>query len=94
MFWERAEQYDAEIKIYDPRNKYVTQGYDKIIYVLPKDAPPGTWLVKTNDVGFNIESRFVVQELKDIEFIINNGILRLLVGLAGVLTLFYLLHIM
>ena len=66
---------DAEIKLHDPKGAYITQGYGKLIYILPQDALPGTWVIKTSDSGFNIESKFIVKELKEIDFYIENGVL-------------------
>ena len=66
---------DAQIKIFDSKNSYITQGYGKVIYALPEDAVPGNWVVKTNGYGFSIESKFIVKELKKIDFSIEKGIL-------------------
>ena len=42
---------------------------------MQRDALPGTWIIRTSDSGFNIEARFIVKELKQIDFSLDNGIL-------------------
>ncbi len=66
---------DAEIRLYNPDNKYVTQGYGKLIYVLPSYANPGTWIVRTSNKLFNIESKFIVKELKQADIYIEGNTL-------------------
>ena len=66
---------DAQIKIFDSKNDYITQGYGKIIFKLPQDASPGTWAIRTAIYSFGIESKFIVKELKQADFSIKNGIL-------------------
>ena len=78
LLYDQADELmnnDAEIKIYDKNNKYVTQGYSKIIYIVPQNAIPGTWVIKTSSNGLNSEDRFVVKELKKIEFDIEGNLL-------------------
>ena len=64
---------EAQIRLFNPKNNYITQGYGKIVYVLPREAPPGTWAIRTVGYGFNIESKFIVKEVKKIGFSIENG---------------------
>jgi len=68
---------DATIKLYNPKNRYITQGYGKVIYVLPKDALPGTWIIKTSESGFDIEARFLVKEVKQAAINLYDGILEI-----------------
>ena len=66
---------DAEIKLLNSKGTYITQGYGTLTYILPQDALPGTWTIKATDSGFNIESKFIVKELKQIDIYLENGIL-------------------
>ncbi len=65
----------AEIKLYNPKNEYITQGYGKIEYLLSQDSLPGSWIIKTSDSGFNIESRLLVKEVKKADFYVEEGVL-------------------
>ena len=64
---------EAQIRLFNPKNNYITQGYGKIVYLLPREAPPGTWVIRTVGYGFNIESKFIVKEVKKISFSIEDG---------------------
>ncbi len=66
---------DAQIKIFDAKNGYITQGYGKIIFKLPQDASPGVWVIRTAIYSFGVESKFIVKELKQADFSLDNGIL-------------------
>jgi len=66
---------DAEIKIFNSKNELITQGYNKLIYVLPQNSVPGTWIIRTFDAGFNIESKFNVGEFKKIDISLEDGTL-------------------
>ncbi len=66
---------NAQIKLYDAKDNYITQAYSKLIYVIPQDALPGTWTIRTSEAGYNIESKFSVKELRQADFYIEGGVL-------------------
>src|SRR3989344_5990760 len=68
---------NAIIKVYNPKNKLLTEGARKIIFNLEPDAMPGTYKVKTKDEKLNIESSFKVKELEKIDSEIQGKVLVL-----------------
>ncbi len=58
---------NAQIKVYNPKNKLVAEGARKVIITLASDALPGEYTAKTQNDKLKIESTFKVRELEKVD---------------------------
>ncbi len=79
---------DAEISIYDAKNKQVfsqkTKTNSTVQYDFPKHALPGDWSIKTSSSNLNIESKITVEAIELID-IKNDGSAIVITNLGNVI---------
>ncbi len=66
---------NAQIKVYDPKDKLIKEGTYKLSFQLENNSLPGSWIIKTSTDEFKIQSTFDVEAIRDVEFYVEDGIL-------------------
>ena len=62
---------NAQIKVYNPKDKLIIEGTRKVILQLSSNAIPGEYEVKTSYESLKIESTFKVKELEKLDSILD-----------------------